>query len=484
MRRHVLWIGQFRRFLDEAEIFICKYGLDCYLFLRLLHTALKLLFPMALLALPVLLPVNYTSRSQSTSGLDRFSIANVTNGENCRYWITALVATLANVHLCYVLFREFKVIVRIRQAHLHRSSRLQAVTSVLVTELPPDLWNGELLAHLYSRFNEGPTEVILPGEDMHAARKTELELLLKKRDDLARNTAIQRRRLPISHLKSWIQVIVSSAHLRWQVIRVRAEARKLRSVAIIRFSSLFTAHLVLQATTSSEPFKMKAHILSDKAYDGRRHIFKSRLERSIHSISITVILNVLEIVWAVPIAMTGLLSQLSYLDTISIDLADLSEWQVSAIQGLAPQAALSLLMYCFPYIICALSNFFVHFEGSSVETLIQRHYFTFLYVQLFLVVSISSGITTMIPDLVSGFQSIPLILARNLPKSCNYFFSYLILQAVVQTSTILFQLPDGLWRGLRRGQAEHSMKRVRWSLVYPVFANLICICAYIMKDFN
>ncbi|KAH1371827.1 hypothetical protein KXV22_001701 [Aspergillus fumigatus] len=182
--------------------------------------------------------------------------------------------------------------------------------------------------------------------------------------------------------------------------------------------------------------------------------------------------------------MTGLLSQLSYLDTISIDLADLSEWQVSAIQGLAPQAALSLLMYCFPYIICALSNFFVHFEGSSVETLIQRHYFTFLYVQLFLVVSISSGITTMIPDLVSGFQSIPLILARNLPKSSNYFFSYLILQAVVQTSTILFQLPDGLWRGLRRGQAKHSMKRVRWSLVYPVFANLICICAYIMKDFN
>jgi hypothetical protein len=355
---------------------------------------------------------------------------------------------------------------------------------VLITELPPDLWNGELLSRLYSRFNEGPTEVILPGEAVHAARKAELDMLLKKRDDLTRNTAIQRRQLPISKLKSWIQITVSSTYLQWQVVSVRAEVRKLRSVAIIRFPSLFTAHLVVQATISSEPFKMKAHILSDRTYDDRRHIFKSRLERSIHSLSITAILTVLEIVWAVPIAMTGLLSQLSYLDTISIDLADLSEWQVSAIQGLAPQAALSLLMYCFPYIICALSNLFVHFQSSSVETLIQRHYFTFLYIQLFLVVSISSGITTMIPDLVSGFQSVPLILARNLPKSCNYFFSYLVLQAVVQTSTILFQLPDGLWRGLRRGQAKHSMKRVRWSLVYPVFANLICICMYIRKDFN
>ncbi|KAL6234843.1 hypothetical protein BDW75DRAFT_251292 [Aspergillus navahoensis] len=158
--------------------------------------------------------------------------------------------------------------------------------------------------------------------------------------------------------------------------------------------------------------------------------------------------------------MTGLLSQLSYLETISIDLADLSDWQVSAIQGLVPQAALSLLMYCFPYIICALSNFHVHFQDSS----------------LFLAASISPGATTMIPDLVSGLQSIPLILARNLPKSCNYFFSYLVLQAVIETSTMLFQLPEGLWRGLLCGQAKPSMKRVRWSLVYPVFANLICIC--------
>jgi hypothetical protein len=57
----------------------------------------------------------------------------------------------------------------------------------------------------------------------------------------------------------------------------------------------------------------------------------------------------------------------------------------------------------------------------------------------------------MILDLVSGFQSISLILARNLPKSCNYFFSYLVLQAVIQTGIMLFQLLEGLWRGLLCG---------------------------------
>lgn len=97
------------------------------------------------------------------------------------------------MHLYYVLVCEFKVIIQLRQAYLHRSSQLQALTSVLITELPLDLWNGELLAHLYSQFNKGLTEVILPGEDMHAARKSKLELLLKKRDDLTRNSAIQQQ---------------------------------------------------------------------------------------------------------------------------------------------------------------------------------------------------------------------------------------------------------------------------------------------------
>ncbi|GCB27617.1 CSC1-like protein At3g21620 [Aspergillus awamori] len=211
-------ILSFKCFVDDDSIFVRKYGLDSYLFLRLLRTALRLFFPTALLVVPVLLPVNYTSGSQSTSGLDRFSIANVTNGEDYRYWITALIAILVHMHLCYVLIREFKFIVRIRQAHLHRYSRLQEVTTVLVTELPPDLCNRELLARLYSRFNEGTTEVILPGEAVHAARKSELDKLLKKRDDLARDNAIQRPQLLISDLKGWIQVIISSAYLRWQVI--------------------------------------------------------------------------------------------------------------------------------------------------------------------------------------------------------------------------------------------------------------------------
>jgi hypothetical protein len=54
----------------------------------------------------------------------------------------------------------------------------------------PSLYR-EFLSHLYSYFNKGPTIVILPREAVHAARKAELDMLLKKCNNLTRNTAIQ-----------------------------------------------------------------------------------------------------------------------------------------------------------------------------------------------------------------------------------------------------------------------------------------------------
>ena len=174
--------------------------------------------------------------------------------------------------------------------------------------------------------------------------------------------------------------------------------------------------------------------------------------------------------------MTGLLSQLVYLDAFSSSLKGLSDRQLSVIQGLAPQAALSILMYCFPLIIRLLAKSYPKLEQSKIEVLIQRYYFVFLYVQVFLVVSISSSVTTMIPEILGDVQSVPSILAKNLPKAGNYFYSYLLLQAVTQCVMVLFQLPESLWTWLIRGEKRPSPKLVQWSFVYPVFTNLTCIC--------
>ena len=76
---------------------------------------------------------------------------------------------------------------------------------------------------------------------------------------------------------------------------------------------------------------------------------------------------------------------------------------------------------------------------SKREAVTQQFYFTFLFIELILVTSISSGISTVIPTIVANPANIPTILATNLPKAANYFFNYLIIQALGWSGSVLFQ---------------------------------------------
>lgn len=76
---------------------------------------------------------------------------------------------------------------------------------------------------------------------------------------------------------------------------------------------------------------------------------------------------------------------------------------------------------------------------SKREVVTQDFYFTFLFVELVLVTSVSSGISAVIPTIISNPVNVPTILATNLPKAANYFFNYLIIQALGWGGSVLFQ---------------------------------------------
>ena len=76
---------------------------------------------------------------------------------------------------------------------------------------------------------------------------------------------------------------------------------------------------------------------------------------------------------------------------------------------------------------------------SKREVVTQNFYFTFLFIELVLVTSISSGIVAVIPTIVSNPANIPTVLAKNLPKAANYFFNYIIIQSLGFSGSVLFQ---------------------------------------------
>jgi hypothetical protein len=106
-------------------------------------------------------------------------------------------------------------------------------------------------------------------------------------------------------------------------------------------------------------------------------------------------------------------------------------------------------------------------------------------VQVFLTVSLSAGITTILGELTDTIQSIPAVLAQNLPKACNYFFSYIIMHTFTTiVSTLvevnglinLFILSPTFDKTARhkwmRGQ---SLGLQKWSTFIPVLTNIACI---------
>lgn len=123
--------------------------------------------------------------------------------------------------------------------------------------------------------------------------------------------------------------------------------------------------------------------------------------------------------------------------------------------------------------------------GMSIELAVQGMYFAFLFVQVFLVVSISSGITSVISDLTESPTSAPTILAQNLPKASNFFFSYLLLQAFAQSGGALLQI-GGLFvnyilapildsTARQKWSRQTNLNDVKWGTFFPVYTNLACI---------
>ncbi|KAF4450177.1 hypothetical protein F53441_6658 [Fusarium austroafricanum] len=140
-------------------------------------------------------------------------------------------------------------------------------------------------------------------------------------------------------------------------------------------------------------------------------------------------------------------------------------------------------------------KYLADFKGVKTYSLrqefVQTFYFAFLFIQVFLVVSIASFFTASIKELatnVRGVQQASVvvnILARNLPKASNYFFSYMVLQSFSTSAATLLQVgslishyivapmfdvsPRDKWS---RKMKPHSVK---WGSVFPVYTNFACI---------
>ncbi|KAF8424929.1 DUF221 domain-containing protein [Tirmania nivea] len=281
------------------------------------------------------------------------------------------------------------------------------------------------------------------------------------------------------------------ARLNVEIEQDQSEPEKfpLMNSAFIQFNNQVAAHMACQSLNHHIPQQMGPRYLEVNPNDVIWENMRIKWwERYIRITLVTCAVAGLIIGWATPVAFVGAISQVSYLsETVPFlkFINDFPNWLLGLISGILPPLGLAILMALLPIILRTLARLQGMHTGMTIELAVQGMYFGFLFVQVFLVVSISSGMGPVLDALSKNPTAAASILAENLPKASNFFFSYLLLQAFAQSGGALMQIgslivyyimaPIFDSTARQKWQRQVALPEMKWGTFFPIYTNLACI---------
>lgn len=260
----------------------------------------------------------------------------------------------------------------------------------------------------------------------------------------------------------------------------------LMNSAFLQFQSQIAAHMACQATNHHVPLRMAPRYLevapTDVIWENLHMRWWDRYLR--YGASNAAVAGLI-LAWSVPMVFVASLSQISHLANLVPWLAflqDAPKWLLSVIQGLLPPLLLSLLTaVLLPLLLQTLGKYSGLPTRTAADRTVQNWYFAFLFVTVFFVVTISSALFGTIKDFIRDPVSIPTKLAATLPRASNFFFSYLLVQALGISGGALLQIaPLFLYYIIgpifnRTPRAKWSqakdLKFVTWGTFFPLYTN-------------
>ncbi|QDS73921.1 hypothetical protein FKW77_007673 [Venturia effusa] len=280
------------------------------------------------------------------------------------------------------------------------------------------------------------------------------------------------------------------------------DSYKKNGSAFIQFNTQKAAHLACQAVADMNPRKMTNRSVeispADINWPSLNLTWKARY---IHRVIFFALFIVAILVFGIISFVTGSLSSASaFGESVSwlrwID--KLPKWLISFIQGtLPPVIQVIILSGPLPIVLRAMTN---KTRGALTESegerSLQLWYFVFLLIELLIIPTLSAGLGATIQDLIETPGNVTNILAKNLPRASNYYFSFLIVQALsISASSItqtirLFNFyvlggtntPDSVFAKLSFTNRTRIGSNIPWyttfaviGLVYSVIAPLILI---------
>ncbi|OQO00755.1 hypothetical protein B0A48_13246 [Cryoendolithus antarcticus] len=264
---------------------------------------------------------------------------------------------------------------------------------------------------------------------------------------------------PVSSLKSWQRKhrrVPKIAWLRAEIARLTMEIEELmpklddeaifkpQNSAFIQFDRQMAANMACALVTHHAPGTMNPRFLHVAPHEVLwPNMGLTSLARFVRTLIAMVLFAGMLILWAIPAFFLSILSQLEILRSNTSWLEWLRRWPTWIIGLISGPLVAILLALLVQLVVPALCRKLAVLCGAPTrsrrEVTTQAFYFTFLIIELVLVTSISSGLLAVLPIIFQDPTSLPETLATNLPKAANYFFNYLIIQALGFSGSALFQ---------------------------------------------
>jgi calcium permeable stress-gated cation channel len=112
---------------------------------------------------------------------------------------------------------------------------------------------------------------------------------------------------------------------------------------------------------------------------------------------------------------------------------------------------------------------------------VQKSYFAFQVVQVFLVTTLTSAASAAFTSILQDPLSAKDLLSQNLPKASNFYLSYILVQCLGAGAAKLANFGD-LFRHevvgkvtndqRKRYKRWRNLSRIHWGSVYPRFTNM------------
>lgn len=533
---------------DRASVLLATYsyrlgqiaediGLDAYFFLRYLLFLCFLLGAISLLAVPVLVPLNFTGDNidspSSAKGLDRLSWSNISSKNTDRFWAHLVLAAVISIIVCVATRFE----IMHYTSKLHRelsnprtiSSAVQGRTALLtgykgdIDELESYLANffrrGDAVTHiipanadrsltrltrsrdrlidkietLYTRivYHQQITQVSVDSQSCcdTADLKVKEPQCPNQVDEVTTQLSPLLQFLPVSRefpstLVRWCSML---AQVQMELLALRESSVKSDSYFLV-FQSPLDAQIAYSSLfTEVSSCSLQIHIHPNEVkWNNLNWNFWTRKGLT----SLSSILTVLMIVgWAFPVAFTSIVTQITYLAQLVPALGWLHRMHgfvVWFLNSVGAPFLLSLFLSLIPLMFKLFASMKCFVRKTDWNQDIQRWFFVFLFVQVYLVITISSSVIATLYEAILYPTSVPKLLAADLPKAANFFASYIITQGLTISASMLLRIPEMIKYILRVKLLFHSgdsyFRRfscfyddLEWASLYPTITNLACI---------